>query len=205
MATASVTYSFAASTLIKSAEANTNFQDLVSFLNSQVIHKDASVAFTGVPSGPATDPSADNQLVRKAYVDKLGIVAQQALTTNNGPHAASADTDMLLNNVSVVAGRTYEVHLHTQCTFASVSSTASWVVALKLNGAELDRFATVIPVQTGSLTFTIDSSVYWTPSVTAATDDLLVNARLVVAGAEISFGGAANARRTLTLIDHGVI
>lgn len=69
MATASVTYNFSAGTLIKSSEANTDFQDLVTFLNNQVIQKDASVAFTAVPSGPGTDPISDNQFTRKAYVD----------------------------------------------------------------------------------------------------------------------------------------
>lgn len=69
MAVASVSYTFAPLTLIESAEANTNFQDLVSFLNNQVVHKDGTVAFTGVPTGPDADPVSDNQLVRKKYVD----------------------------------------------------------------------------------------------------------------------------------------
>lgn len=69
MATAAVTNSFAAGTLIESVEVNTNFSDLVSFLNNQVIHKDATVAFTAVPSGPAVNPVSANQLPRKAYVD----------------------------------------------------------------------------------------------------------------------------------------
>jgi hypothetical protein len=73
MATAAVTYTFAANTLIESAEVNTNFADLVSFLNTEVIQKDASVSFTAHPSGPATDPTGDNQYARKAYFNtRLG-------------------------------------------------------------------------------------------------------------------------------------
>lgn len=46
-----------------------NFDDIYSNLNNSVMHKDASAAFTGIPSGPATDPTTVNQLTRKAYVD----------------------------------------------------------------------------------------------------------------------------------------
>lgn len=87
MATASVPYTFAPSTLILSSEVNGNFAELVSFLNTEVIHKDASVAFTAVPSGPATDPSSDNQLVRLAYMNKrMGY----SVSTASGTHAHSA-------------------------------------------------------------------------------------------------------------------
>jgi hypothetical protein len=73
MATAAVTYTFSANTLIESAQANTNFSDLVDFLNQEVIHKDGSIAFTVIPSGPAEDPTGDNQFARKAYFDtRLG-------------------------------------------------------------------------------------------------------------------------------------
>lgn len=69
MATPAVTYTFASNTLVKASEANTNFQDLVDFLTSEVIQKDGSVAFSAHASGPAVDPATDNQYARKAYVD----------------------------------------------------------------------------------------------------------------------------------------
>src|SRR5690606_29542626 len=69
MATPSVTYTFAPNTLIKASEANTNFQDIIDFLTNEVIQKDGSTAFTVTPSGPSTDPTADDQSARKAYVD----------------------------------------------------------------------------------------------------------------------------------------
>lgn len=69
MATASVTHTYISGTLAKASEVNTNFQDVVSFLQGETIHKDASVAFTAVPSGPSLDPTSDNHLVRKKYVD----------------------------------------------------------------------------------------------------------------------------------------
>lgn len=100
MATAAVTYSFSASTLIKSAEVNTNFSDLVSFLNNQTIHKDASVAFTAVPSGPASDPTGDNQLARKRYVDyRAGF----ALATATGTIGDSSSYQSLTGGWSLTA------------------------------------------------------------------------------------------------------
>lgn len=42
---------------------------------------DASVAFTGVPSGPATDPSSANQLARKAYVDAADVTTLASAAT----------------------------------------------------------------------------------------------------------------------------
>lgn len=74
MATAAITYTFAAATTILSAEANTNFSDLVTFLNGSVMHLDASSAFTAVPSGPSTDPSTANHLSRKSYVDAADLL-----------------------------------------------------------------------------------------------------------------------------------
>lgn len=47
MATASVTNTFVGSTTISSAGVNTNFSDLVSFLNGDVVHRDGSKAMSG--------------------------------------------------------------------------------------------------------------------------------------------------------------
>jgi len=206
VATASVTYpDFVSGTLIQSAQVDTNFADIVSFLNNETIHKDGSVAATAHLSGPATDPSSGAQYTNKTYVDRLGIVAQEALTASTGNFGANADTDMNLANVSVVAGRTYSVHLHTQCQFNNVNPASQWEIFLKINGAEFDRFWHMEPRTTGVVVGTIDSYVYWTPSVTAATDDLLVSVREVVDGATLQFEASAVAKRTLTLTDLGVL
>lgn len=69
MANLIIPNAFAANTLGSAAEVNANFQAVEDFVETEVIHRDASVAFTAVPSGPGTDPTTDNQLVRKAYVD----------------------------------------------------------------------------------------------------------------------------------------
>jgi hypothetical protein len=63
-------YTFAPATDIKSAEVNENFDRLYNYINSEVIVRDASQAFTVIPSGPGTDPTSSNQFARKAYVDQ---------------------------------------------------------------------------------------------------------------------------------------
>jgi len=63
------TYTFVPGTTIEAAQANQNFDDIVGYINSEVIVRDASKAFTAIPSGPGTDPSTSNQFTRKQYVD----------------------------------------------------------------------------------------------------------------------------------------
>lgn len=63
------TYTFIPGTPIESSQANQNFDDIVNYINGEVIVRDASKAFTAIPSGPGTDPSSPNQFARKQYVD----------------------------------------------------------------------------------------------------------------------------------------
>jgi microcystin-dependent protein len=46
-----------------------NLNAILTFLNSEAIQKDASVAFTQIPTLPASNPTLANQAVRKQYVD----------------------------------------------------------------------------------------------------------------------------------------
>lgn len=196
MATASVTHSFTPNTDILSSQVNTNFNDLVTFLNGSTIHKDGSVAATGHLSGPATDPVSANQYTRKAYVDLHGVVAQLAQTTNE-TLTASGNSTLVLNNVSVVAGRTYEIHFKSEL---SLTSAGAWVVELYINGAAYDRLA--VPRSTSADVF--DASAWWTAPTTQATDDFLIHADKT-SGGDLVFTGTATRRKTLTIIDHGVI
>lgn len=100
MATASVTNTLVALTLAEASDVNQNFGDLVTFLNSSTMHRDASSAFTAVPSGPATDPSSDNQLARKAYVD-----GQFGMVTYSGPTNTSTTPAEVFNSFSSVIAR----------------------------------------------------------------------------------------------------
>lgn len=97
MSTAAVTYTFAANTLVQASQANTNFQDVVDFLNSDVIHKDASIAFTAIPSGPSDDPTSDDQFARKAYVDMCcGVIYK------NGSYASVSSATEITGTSTLV-------------------------------------------------------------------------------------------------------
>ena len=54
MATVSVTYTFTNGTDADADEVNQNFTDLVTFINTDVIHRDASVAFTATQAQTAS-------------------------------------------------------------------------------------------------------------------------------------------------------
>lgn len=70
MSTVNKTYNFLPATDIESAEVNQNFDDVVNYVNDEVIVRDASKAFTAIPSGPGTDPTSPDQFARKQYVDQ---------------------------------------------------------------------------------------------------------------------------------------
>ena len=73
-------YTFAPATDIESAEVNENFDRLYNYINNDVIVRDASIAFTAIPSGPGTDPSSANQFTRKQYVDNLNTAVTTSVT-----------------------------------------------------------------------------------------------------------------------------
>jgi hypothetical protein len=112
MATASVTNTFVALTTAEAAKVNTNFTDLVSFLNTNVVHKDGSVTMTGQLTLPGSDPSTSNQAARKAYVDTLGYVGyDSAYTAQTGVTGVTDITDLSIA-FTAVSGRAYRVSLN---------------------------------------------------------------------------------------------
>ena len=146
MATANVTYTFAPLTDILSSEANTNFDDLVTFLNTEVVQKDASVAFTAVPSGPATDPVSDNQYARKAYVDGVfGLIEMAAVSLINAPSLTDvggnwtsvANRGITTSNTgfTVVTTGAYEIGFST--SFA-LSTGIGRTFTVRVNGVQVD-------------------------------------------------------------------
>lgn len=96
------TNTFTPDTDILSSEVNANFDEIEAFLNNSVVHADASVPFTNVPSGPATDPSTDNQYARKAYVDAKDLPAPQGLGSYGTAFSGIASTT---SNFKFTGGR----------------------------------------------------------------------------------------------------
>lgn len=85
----SVTNTFTAGTTAVASQVNTNFSDVTTYVNTNAVLKDATLAFTQVPSGPATDPSSANHLTRKLWVDRnVGSAAKQESDGTFGPISA---------------------------------------------------------------------------------------------------------------------
>lgn len=69
MTTVNVPNNITAGTAISAPPVHENFQYLEGILNDDMIHADGSKPFEAIPTVPALDPSSDNQLTRKKYVD----------------------------------------------------------------------------------------------------------------------------------------
>lgn len=94
----SVTYNFVAGTAAVADQVDVNFNDVVSWVNTNATHLDGSKAFTGIPSGPSSDPTTANQLTRKAYVDKKWTVCTSATrpgSPTEGDQIYETDTDRI--------------------------------------------------------------------------------------------------------------
>lgn len=123
MATLSLPYTLIPDTLAKASEVQGNLDAIKSFVQAEAVQKDASVAFTAVPSGPATDPSSANQLARKSYVD--GVFGYALAPSASRPHATPtnvanfADTGfshgitVTSTGFTVVTTGLYEVQVYT--------------------------------------------------------------------------------------------
>lgn len=70
---------------------------IITWINANALHIDASKATTGTLAGPAADPTTSNQYSRKAYVDNLDLHPPRASAmasraqTQNVANATSAD------------------------------------------------------------------------------------------------------------------
>ena len=97
MATANIPNSITPNTPAEAAPIQANYDYVEDFLNNDVVHVDGTKAFTGVPSGPSTNPSSDNQFTRKRYVDdRTKLIFEHNVTTDTGQWAShGSDFDWL--------------------------------------------------------------------------------------------------------------
>ncbi|CAB4887693.1 unannotated protein [freshwater metagenome] len=103
MSTTAKTYTFTAGTDIKSSEVNQNFDDMIGYVNAEVIVRDGSKAFTAIPSGPGTNPTTANQFARKQYVDDREAVVTAAATTLGA--TVTANTASIATNTTDLTKR----------------------------------------------------------------------------------------------------
>lgn len=96
MATLAVTYpNFINGQNADADQVNQNFEDIVTFSNNEVIQRDASVAFTGVPVLPTDAPTLGTHATSKTYVDSVsarcGGEWRRSATAQTFSAAATAD------------------------------------------------------------------------------------------------------------------
>lgn len=88
MSTLTVTNTFVNGAANDGPQVTQNFSDVTSYINSNCIVKDGTVALTALLSGPALDPTSANHLARKQYVDDR--VGRQVGYTQNQTHTITA-------------------------------------------------------------------------------------------------------------------
>lgn len=161
--TAAVTNSFTAATPAVAAQVNTNFSDLVNWINTWAMPLDASKTFTSTPSGPAADPTTANQLARKAYVDArddLKVVAATSASRPASPIVSSLIWETDKSRLRVWDGAAWK--LLAGAMFVSASGTHTYASA----GSSALTFATKISdtdtmFTAGGSTFTVpDAGMY---------------------------------------------
>jgi hypothetical protein len=198
MAVASVSFSFVPNTLIQASQANTNFADLVTFLNSSTMHRDASGAFTAVPSGPALDPTSDNQLARKAYVDKARLVGSHVFTSGSGALGPGpVNTDFHIPAATVAVDRAYEVGLHSRLDF---SAPSTWEFNFQVDGIAAHRLDHK-PIIGGDGSNMTSCSTLWLPA--AGTYSLRVAVTRTTGAGTVTFLAVADAPRSFWVKDIG--
>lgn len=95
-------HDFATGTVANPSEVNQNYDDIISFLNNDVVHRDGSKEFSGIPTLPGVDPSSDNHATRKSYVDRLLNLAAKVLGRSGsygGGYGPSATTQLQVGTV----------------------------------------------------------------------------------------------------------
>jgi hypothetical protein len=156
MTAVSKTYTFVPGTPIESDQANQNFDDLVNYTNGEVIVRDASKAFTAIPSGPGTDPSSPNQFARKQYVDnKDAVVAGTvtALTTT----VTNLTTTVTNNKTAQDAGFVARPTVSDVATNPIIKADAAFTPSTNAGGEATFNFVTAFPNGIKSVTVTADN------------------------------------------------
>lgn len=133
-------YTFSDATDAEAGEVNANFDALYDWVNGQSIDVTAARAFENIPTGPATDPTSDNQFARKKYVDNRYrlIAAQRETLQRDAITSAFYAIPSISKTYTFVSGRSYR--FSTKLSIDITSGTGYIVSALD-GGAEMLRLA----------------------------------------------------------------
>lgn len=169
MATADVTYNFTANTDAAASQVNTNFDDITSFINTNCIQKDGSLAMTGSLT-LAGSPTSDTHAATKAYVDQYTWTAQH-LTLLAGEYPPTA---AILNNTAITDPG-YDLQVYGFATILGYTTTLNyWQLYFHVDGVDIG--AVIIPQASSGIYQTYAAAL---PLQTHSTgSDLSVQVRL---------------------------
>lgn len=141
-------YTFLAGTTAQSAQVNSNFDTIVSWINTNAIQRDGSVAMTGLLSLSGGDPSSTNHATRKGYTDRYGLAKNYFVNTvtmtgqNNGAPVMVLDTASGLGTPNyayrmlvfahIMQKGVSDGHNYYKITFGPTSTTS---IVLNANGS----------------------------------------------------------------------
>lgn len=147
-------------------------------------------------AGGGGAPNTSNTLPRGLVTGGL-----QRLVANDAARAAGANTDMTLTP-TVIAGRTYAVHLHSQLSFGTAA--AVYALGFTVDGVATGRFDrwTAADTAAGSTTGHTSSTIFWTPAASGTPTIRVVND--AGSGGTVTLTAAAGNPRTLTVSDQGI-
>ena len=141
MATATTTYTFTNGIAADAVQVNTNFTDIKNFLNTEVVQRDASIPFTVIPSGPASDPTTANQFTRKSYVDASDLVLTRKVPTWVAAQVGSAGTfssgQTLITSTITDPGYDIEILGSATCHFVASVQPSIWDLTVYVDGVQI--------------------------------------------------------------------
>jgi hypothetical protein len=133
-----------------------------------------------------------------------GIIRQQDLiVSESSAHSTSGLTDMVLNDVPVVIGHSYAIHLHSLGSLSA--DTGTWRLLLRLNGSDIGCLDVVRNPSVAAVSMLADGTVWWKAPATQATDDFTVYAELQSGSTNLQLTASSTLHRTLTVADHGIL
>lgn len=142
-------YTFIAGATAQPNEVNVNFDDVIDFVNNDLVHLDGSKTATAHLSGPSTDPTANDQYTRKAYVDALTSLRLRPRAGGSWNVASGGTVDPTAVQLQFIAGTavaTTNVNGAATITFPAAFPTAC--ISVIVSNGDTDTNASVVGTTT---------------------------------------------------------
>jgi hypothetical protein len=161
----------------------------------------SAISFTPTGTVAATDVQAAIAEVASEVgmaSGPMGLIASQTLTANSSVYSVTGNTDFTLVNVSLTAGRTYKIYLHSAMSSAGTGDWQLFALTGEAVNTYIGRYGNPLA---GGLTVQVDASVLFVPQTTRIQTIQIQATR--VSGSTIQFLAGATQPRQLWIEDPG--